>query len=54
MLKSFINVGNKDFDQVKWQVIIHIVFLSSALVLAASERLLNSAEKIMPESYRRT
>lgn len=40
LLKSFINIENKSFDQVKWQIIIHVVFLFSTLMLAYTERVL--------------
>lgn len=42
LLKSFINIGNKDFEQVKWQIVIHVVFLFSTLMLAYTERVLHS------------
>lgn len=41
LLKSFINIANKDFDQVKWQIVIHVVFLFSTLMLAYTERVLH-------------
>ncbi len=40
LLKSFINIANKNPDHVKWEVIIHIVFLFSTLMLAYTERVL--------------
>jgi len=40
LLKSFINLGEKDVEHVKWQVIIHGVFLFSALMLAYTEKIL--------------
>jgi len=43
LLKSFININNKDFDQVKWQIIIHVVFLFSTLMLAYTEKILHSS-----------
>lgn len=42
LLKSFINIGNKDIEQVKWQVLIHVVFLFSTLMLAFTEKVLHS------------
>ncbi len=45
LLKSFINIGNKSFDQVKWQIIIHVVFLFSTLMLAYTERVLHTNHK---------
>jgi uncharacterized protein (TIGR00645 family) len=44
LLKSFINISHRDADQVKWQVIIHIVFLFSTLALAYTEKVLHSTE----------
>lgn len=43
LLKSFINIGNKDAQQVKWQIIIHVVFLFSTLMLALTEKVLHSS-----------
>lgn len=44
LLKSFINIGNKDFEQVKWQIVIHAVFLFSTLMLAYTEKVLHAAK----------
>lgn len=43
LLKTFINMSNKDFEQVKWQVVIHVVFLFSTLMLAYTEKVLHSS-----------
>jgi len=43
LLKSFINIGNKDFTQVKWQIVIHVVFLFSTLMLAYTEKVLHAS-----------
>ena len=40
LLKSFINAENMDSETLKWQVIIHVVFLLSALAMAATDRLI--------------
>jgi len=45
LLKSFINISNKDYEQVKWQVVIHVVFLFSTLMLAFTEKVLYSSLK---------
>lgn len=37
LLKSFINIDNRPIESVKWQIIIHIVFLLSTLALAVTE-----------------
>lgn len=44
LLKSFVDISKKDPDQVKWQVIIHIVFLFSTLALAYTEKVLHASE----------
>jgi uncharacterized protein (TIGR00645 family) len=41
LLQIFINIENKDPEDVKWQVIIHIVFLISSLALAITEKILH-------------
>ncbi len=41
LLQIFINIENKDPEDVKWQVIIHIVFLISSLALAFTEKILH-------------
>ncbi|MBL7546102.1 MAG: TIGR00645 family protein [Bdellovibrionaceae bacterium] len=41
LLKSFINIKEKDSDQVMWQVIIHVVFLLSSIMLAYTENLMH-------------
>lgn len=43
LLKSFINISNKEFEQVKWQIVIHVVFLFSTLMLAYTEKVLHSS-----------
>jgi len=42
LLKTFINIENKSIDQVKWQIVIHVVFLFSTLMLALTERVLHA------------
>jgi len=46
LLKSFINIKEKAGDQIMWQVIIHGVFLLSAILLAYTEHIMhkNSAD----------
>ena len=41
LLQSFINIAHRDLEQVKWQLIIHGVFLISAIVLAYTDKLLH-------------
>lgn len=45
LLKSFIDISKKDFEQVKWQIIIHVVFLFSTLMLAYTEKILHSSNE---------
>ncbi len=40
LLKSFINAPNLTSETLKWQVIIHITFLLSALAMAATDRMM--------------
>ncbi|HMV18229.1 MAG TPA: TIGR00645 family protein [Rhodocyclaceae bacterium] len=41
LLKTFINAGNLPEHTIKWQVIIHVVFLLSALAMALVDKLMN-------------
>ncbi len=43
LLKSFIDISKKDFEQVKWQIVIHVVFLFSTLILAYTEKVLHAS-----------
>lgn len=45
LLKSFINIKEKTNDQVMWQVIIHVVFLLSAIMLAYTEYIMHKNHK---------
>ena len=40
LLKTFINAANYDVKVLMWQTIIHVVFLLSALAIAATDRLM--------------
>ena len=40
LLKAFINIKEKTSDQIMWQVIIHVVFLLSSVMLAYTENLM--------------
>ena len=44
LLKAFIDITKKDPEQVKMQIIIHVVFLISTLSLAYTEKVLHSSE----------
>lgn len=41
LLQTFINIKNHESEHVMWQVIIHVVFLFSALMLAYTENILH-------------
>jgi uncharacterized protein (TIGR00645 family) len=41
LLQSFINIQNKNIEHVKWQIVIHVVFLCSSIMLAYSEKILH-------------
>lgn len=41
LLQTFINIQNHDMQHVMWQVIIHVVFLCSSVMLAYSEKILH-------------
>ena len=41
LLQTFINIENHNMEHVKWQVIIHVVFLASSVLLAYTETLLH-------------
>ncbi|MBF0297899.1 MAG: TIGR00645 family protein [Oligoflexia bacterium] len=45
LLKTFINISQKDVELVKWQIIIHVVFLFSTLLLAITEWVLHLEHK---------
>jgi uncharacterized protein (TIGR00645 family) len=42
LLQTFINIENKHPDHVMWQVIIHCVFLFSALLLAYTDKIVST------------
>jgi uncharacterized protein (TIGR00645 family) len=41
LLQTFINIENNEMEHVMWQVIIHVVFLLSSLMLAYTEKVLH-------------
>lgn len=43
LLKTFINAANYDVKVLMWQTIIHVAFLLSAIAIAYTDKLLNSA-----------
>lgn len=42
LLKAFIKIAEKPTEQVMWQVIIHVVFLFSAIMLAWTEKVMHA------------
>lgn len=46
LLKAFINIKEKTSDQIMWQVIIHVVFLLSSLMLAYTEVLMQKKKAV--------
>jgi uncharacterized protein (TIGR00645 family) len=48
LLKTFINVTQKTQNEIMWQVVIHVVFLFSTLMLAWSERVMHSSHSKKP------
>jgi uncharacterized protein (TIGR00645 family) len=45
LLKSFINIKEKVGEQVMWQIVIHVVFLLSSLLLAYTEYIMHKNHK---------
>jgi len=41
LLRSFINIEHQEIEHIKWQVIIHVVFLFSSIMLAYTEKILH-------------
>ncbi len=48
LLKSFVDIKELKPESVKWQVIIHLVFLASTLILAITEKVLHSTHETEP------
>jgi len=46
LLKTFINAGNLTEHTIKWQVIIHVVFLVSAAAMAWVDKLMNETLRL--------
>jgi uncharacterized protein (TIGR00645 family) len=44
LLKSFISAGDMRPEVLKWQTLIHITFLASAIAIAYTDKLLNAAK----------
>jgi len=54
LLKSFINISNKSLESVKWQIIIHVVFLFSTIMLAFTERVLHGVHATADHPHQKT
>lgn len=51
LLRSFIDAGNITEHQLKWEVIIHCVLVGSAVLLAATDRIMMSIPAARPSSH---
>jgi uncharacterized protein (TIGR00645 family) len=45
LLKAFVNVSNVPPERIKWQIFIHMTFLTSAILLAWTDRLMMKDKK---------
>ncbi|MBM4134711.1 MAG: TIGR00645 family protein [Nitrospira sp.] len=45
LLKAFVNVGNVSVEHIKWQILIHMTFLGSAILLAYTDKLMQRDRK---------
>jgi uncharacterized protein (TIGR00645 family) len=45
LLKSFVNIGNEDYDDIKWKIFIHMTFLASAILLAWTDKIMQKDKK---------
>ncbi|HZS11852.1 MAG TPA: TIGR00645 family protein [Nitrospirales bacterium] len=45
LLKAFVNIGNVEPERLKWQILIHMTFLGSAILLAWTDRLMTKDRK---------
>jgi uncharacterized protein (TIGR00645 family) len=45
LLKAFVNVNNVPVEHIKWQILIHMTFLGSAILLAYTDRLMQKDRK---------
>ncbi|MBK9445522.1 MAG: TIGR00645 family protein [Betaproteobacteria bacterium] len=50
LLKTFINAGNLSEHTIKWQVIIHVVFLVSAAAMAWVDRMMNETLQLQHQA----
>ena len=40
LLKAFVNITNVDVEHIKWQILIHMTFLGSAILLAYTDKIM--------------
>ncbi|MDR4493451.1 MAG: TIGR00645 family protein [Nitrospirales bacterium] len=45
LLKAFVNVSNTPPDHIQWQILIHMTFLGSAILLAWTDKLMSKEKK---------
>lgn len=45
LLKAFVNVSNVSTEHIKWQILIHMTFLGSAILLAYTDKLMQRDRK---------
>jgi len=50
LLKAFVNVSNTPPDHIQWQILIHMTFLGSAILLAWTDKLMSKDKKHESES----
>lgn len=51
LLKTFINVSNLEDKTMKWQVIIHLVFIISAVAMAYTDKLMNQTAAMAKNNH---
>jgi uncharacterized protein (TIGR00645 family) len=45
LLKAFVNIANVDAEHIKWQILIHLTFLGSTILLAWTDKLMQKDKK---------
>ena len=48
LLKAFVNVSNTPPEHIQWQILIHMTFLGSAILLAWTDKLMSKEKKHEP------
>jgi len=51
LLKTFINASNMTEDTIKWQVVIHLVFIISAMAMAYTDKIMNQSVALAKGSH---